>query len=163
MSVDVRLLLSSFYHSTSSTLFSIFLVYIYFMKKKVFLISLLKILYKFYNCIRKSFFEATILNQVITTQNYELVLYWKWLKEKTVCQPNIVSYCIDCNRRGVFQGCWCHFSNFLQRGKTIHCLQVHDIYLNNSITEEIKYHSSVVTYLNHYLQQIDLVHLLYKQ
>ena len=48
---------------------SILLVHIYFMKKgSLFWTSLLKTLHKFYNCIRKGFFEVTILNQVITMQ-----------------------------------------------------------------------------------------------
>ena len=48
---------------------SILLVHIYFMKKgSLFCTSLLKTLHKFYNCIRKGFFEVTILNQAITMQ-----------------------------------------------------------------------------------------------
>ena len=39
-------------------------------------------LFLIYNCIRKGFFKVTILNQVITMQNYELLLCWKWPREK---------------------------------------------------------------------------------
>ena len=86
MSVVVRLLFTLLYHSSSSSpsLFVIFFAQIYFIKKEYLIwTSLLKILHKFFYCIRKGFFEVTILNQVIVTlQNYELLLYWKWLKEK---------------------------------------------------------------------------------
>ena len=62
---------------------------------------------------------------------------------------------------------WCHFSIFLQRGKTIHCIQVYDILWNHNIVErERKYHFTVDTYPNHWLQgvvlQVGLHHLLYK-
>ena len=33
---------------------------------------------------------------------------------------------------------WCHVSNFLERGKTIDCLQVHEMLWNHSTIEEKK-------------------------
>ena len=39
--------------------------------------SLLKILRKYHNWFRKGFFEV-----ITTSQNYNLLLYWKWPKEK---------------------------------------------------------------------------------
>ena len=72
--------------STSSTfpLFNYFSSPHLFCEKRILVwISLLKILRKYHNWFRKGFFEVAILNQVITTsQNYDLLLYWKWPKEK---------------------------------------------------------------------------------
>ena len=79
MSVVVRLLLTSFYYSISSTLFLFFhFACPHLFYEKIILVLnkfIKKTLHKFYNCIRKGFFEVTILNQVITMQimNFYLI------------------------------------------------------------------------------------------
>ena len=70
--------------------------------------------------VRKGFVEVIPLNQVmVTLQNYEHLLYWKCLKGK--------SFCISKSLTGklYFRKVWCHFCNLVQRGETIHCLQMH--------------------------------------
>ena len=74
-------------------------------------------------------------------KNYELLLDWKWLRENSLLRL----YHESC----ILRRLWCHFSNFLQRGKTIHCLQVHDILWNHSIIEEKK----ILQRLSEFLQK----------
>ena len=86
MSVVVRLLFTLLHHSTSFTpslYYHFSCPHLFYEKTILGLNKFIKILHKFYNCIRKGLFEVTVLNQVILTlQNYELLLYWKWSKEK---------------------------------------------------------------------------------
>ena len=107
-------------------------------KESLFWTSLLKILHKFYSCLRKGFFEVTILNQVITIQNYEVLLDWKWLRENILLTKYHFILLRLYQESCIFRRLRCYFSNFLQKGKTIHCLQVHDILWNHRSIEEKK-------------------------
>ena len=79
MLVVVRLLFTLLYHSSSSSpsLFVIFLVHINFIKKRI--LDLNK-------------FIKNTTQVMVTLQNYELLLYWKWLKEKQFANQS--SFCI---------------------------------------------------------------------
>ena len=119
MSVVVRLLLTSFYYSISSTLFLFFhfaCPHLFYEKRILvlnkFWTSLLKTLHKFYNCIRKGFFEVTTLNQVITMQitNFYFIGNGQG-KNSLLTKHHFIL--LKLTRKVVFQGgCGVTFSNF---------------------------------------------------
>ena len=154
MSVVVRLLFTLLYHSSSSSpsLFVIFLVHINFIKKRI--LDLNK-------------FIKNTTQVMVTLQNYELLLYWKWLKEKQFANQS--SFCIaqTSTENLYFKKARVTFptSNRWERLFIVYrCMTFFGI---TALQNKRKYYFTVDTYLNHCLQRVvlqeDLCDLLYKQ
>ena len=99
--------------------FSILLVHIYFMKKEsLFWTSLLKTLHKFYNCIRKGFFEVTISNQVIAMQIMNFYFFGNGQGKNSLLMKHHFILLRLYQESCISGRLWCPFFQLLQRGNT---------------------------------------------